>query len=106
MKTRPGVLLAATMDPKGEEAIYLERCLEKEGVSVLTMDPGIRGRSPCKVAIGRGKVAHAAWKTLKEVRAQGREGEAPGILISGAIKYVQKLYRDGKIDGVRFSPLQ
>jgi uncharacterized protein (UPF0261 family) len=91
MKNKPGVLLIATMDTKADEAIYIEKCLQKEGVSVVIMDPGIRGRSPHKVGISRGKVARTAGKTLKEVRAVGNEAKALNMMIPGAIKCAQNL---------------
>lgn len=100
MKNTPGVLLIATMDTKADEAIYIEKCLKKEGVSVVIMDPGIRGRSPHKVGISRGKVARTAGKTLKEVRAVGNEVKALNMMIPGAIKCAHNLHKRGMIDGI------
>ena len=84
MKKRPGVLLIATMDTKMDEAVYIEKCLKKEGVSVIIMDPGIRGRPSYKIGVSRGTIARAAGKTLKEVRAVGNEAKALNMMIPGA----------------------
>jgi uncharacterized protein (UPF0261 family) len=100
MKKKPVVLLIATMDTKADEAIYIEACLRKEGVSVIIMDPGIRGRPSYKVGISRGDVARAAGKTLKEVRAAGNEAKALNMMIPGAVKCAHHLYEKGKIDGI------
>jgi uncharacterized protein (UPF0261 family) len=100
MKNRPGVLLIATMDTKADEAIYIEKCLQNEGVSVFIMDPGIRGRPSYKVSISRGNVAQASGKTLREVRAVDNEAKALNIMIPGAIKCAHALYKRGKIDGI------
>jgi uncharacterized protein (UPF0261 family) len=100
MKKKPGVLLIATMDTKADEAKYIETCLRKEGVSVIIMDPGIRGRPSYKVGFSRGTIARAAGKTLKEVRAAGNEAKALNMMIPGAIKCAHNLYHKGKIDGI------
>jgi len=100
MKKSPGVLLIATMDTKMDEAVYIEKCLKKEGVSVIIMDPGIRGRPSYKIGVSRGQIARAAGKTLKEVRAVGNEAKALNLMIPGAIKCAHRLYKEGKIDGI------
>lgn len=98
MKNSPGVLLIATMDTKADEALYIETCLKNEGVTVIIMDPGIRGRPSYKTGISRGKVARAAGRTLKEVRAAGNEAKALNMMIPGAIKCAYNLYKESKID--------
>ena len=100
MKKRPAVLLIATMDTKADEALYIERSLRKEGVFVVIMDPGIRGNPRSKIGISRGKVARAAGRTLKEVRAAGNEAKALNMMIPGAIKCAHALYKEAKIDGI------
>ena len=100
MKKRPGVLLIATMDTKMDEAIYIETCLQKEGISVIIMDPGIRGRPSYKIGVSRGTIARAAGKTLKEIRGVGNEAKALNMMIPGAIKWAHRLYKEGKIDGI------
>ena len=100
MKKRPAVLLIATMDTKADEALYIEKCLQKEGVSVVIMDPGIRGNPRYKIDFSRGRVARASGRTLKEVRAAGNEAKALNMMIPGAIKCAHDLYEGGKIDGI------
>ena len=50
------------------------------------MDAGIKGDSPVQVGIGRNEVAEAGGKTLAEVQGMGNEGDALGVMITGAIK--------------------
>ena len=40
-RDRAGVLLIVTMDTKADEALYVEKCLQAEGMNVFIMDPGI-----------------------------------------------------------------
>ena len=94
------VLLVATMDTKSREVLYLKACFKKAGIPVLVLDAGIKGESPVPVSINREKVARAGGKTLIEVQAMGHEGKALEVMINGAIRCVQDLYRQGDIRGV------
>lgn len=100
MKNTAGVLLVATMDTKGSEALYLKSCLEEEKVSALILDAGIMNESPFPVVITREEVALKGGMTLKEVRELGHEGEALSIMTEGAIGCAQDLYREGRIGGI------
>jgi uncharacterized protein (UPF0261 family) len=93
-------LVVATMDTKGQEALFLVKCLEKEKVTVMIMDAGIRGKSPVPVDITREEVAIAAGKTLKEVQTIGHEGKSLEIMVNGAIQLSKQLYSRDKITGV------
>ena len=99
-RDRPGVLLIVTMDTKADEALYIEKCLQTEGINVFIMDPGIQGRPNYKISITRGQVARAAGKTLKEVQAMDNEGEAMKMMVPGAVKSALSLYKEGKIKGI------
>ena len=96
----PTALIVATMDTKGQEALYLFDCLNSEGVSVKIMDAGIRGICPTSVDINREKVAQAAGKSLMDVQNIGHEGKALQVMTNGAIKCAQDLFRQKKIQGV------
>ena len=94
------ILLVATMDTKGDEALFLAECLSSAGIRVRILDGGIRGQSPVPVAVSRDQVAEAGGRTLAEVQAIGNEGEALGVMISGAIRCARDLYRQKLIRGV------
>ena len=94
------VLIVAPMDTKANEAMYLEACLEEAGVPVQIMEAGIKGDSPVQVGIGRNEVAEAGGKTLAEVQGMGNEGDALGVMITGAIKCTRELFGHGSIRGV------
>ncbi len=88
------------MDTKGQEALFVARCLSEEQVSVNIMDAGIRGQSPVSTDISRDEVAAAGGKTLTEVQNIGHEGQALAVMTEGAIKCAQKLHRQNKIRGI------
>jgi uncharacterized protein (UPF0261 family) len=100
MKNSREVLLVATMDTKYNEANYIQSNLVKMGVPVRIMDAGIRGKSPVHADIDRQAVAAAGGKTIQEVQGVGHEGKALGIMIDGARKLAEELYRQGKIHGI------
>ena len=100
MNDAMSVLLLATMDTKGQEALYVEACLKNQGIRVLSMDAGIRGKSPRPVTVSREEVAEAAGKTLTEIQAIRHEGKALEAMTSGAVSCAQILHREGKIHGI------
>lgn len=94
------VLIVATMDTKSGEVLFLRSCLEKVGISSLILDAGIRGESPAPVTIDREEVARKGCKTLAEVQGMGHEGRALAVMINGAVRWAQDLYKRGDIGGV------
>jgi len=93
-------LIVATMDTKGQEALYIAECLENEGVSACLMDAGIRGHCPAAVSVTREEVARAAGTTLAEVQGIRQEGRALRVMTAGAEHRAQDLFRQGKIQGI------
>jgi uncharacterized protein (UPF0261 family) len=92
--------LIATMDTKGREAQFIADCLDRLGVAVHILDGGIRGRSPVPVAVSREAVAAAGGMPIEAVRAIGHEGEALQVMCRGAAALAQRLYEDGRIQGM------
>ena len=93
-------LLVATMDTKGQEALFLANCLQQAGISVQIMDAGIKGNSPVPVDISRTEVAKTGGKSLAEVQNIGHEGQALEVMIKGAIDCAQNLYCQNRVQGV------
>jgi uncharacterized protein (UPF0261 family) len=94
------VLLVATMDTKGQEAAYVQRCLEREDVPVLTLDAGIQGKCPFPVDIDRETIARAGGKDLAEVQGIGHEGKALAVMIAGAVQCARDAYQAGRFKGI------
>ena len=100
MKHQPAALLIATLDTKGQEALFLAACLKKQKVTLKILDAGIKGKSPVAADITREEVATTGGKALSEVQNIGHEGKALQIMTEGAIKCARKLHRQGKIHGI------
>ena len=100
MNHSPTALLVATMDTKGQEALFVTQCLKNRGISIKILDAGIRGKSPVPADISRDDVAAAGGETLTAVQHIGHEGKALKVMTEGAIKCAQKLDRQTKLDGI------
>lgn len=92
--------MVATMDTKGNEARFLESCMERAGVEVLIMDPGIKGQNTYPVAVSREAVARAAGKSLEEIQGLGHEGKALACMTSGAVRCAGELFQKKKFQGI------
>ncbi len=94
------VLILATMDTKGDEALYLSECVKELGLEALIMDPGIRGNPDFPVYVSRHKVASRGGTTLSDVQMIPHEGKALNAMIVGAISIARELYEQGRINGI------
>ena len=94
------VLILATMDTKGPEALYVRTKIEEQGLKPILMDLSTRGRRRSGADIGPAEVAKAGGTSLKLMassRDRNRNMEAMG---SGAVKISHRLLRDKKIHGI------
>ncbi len=99
-KASPRVLLIGTADTKADELLFMRRCIEGGGGSVLVMDVGILGQTPFKPEIANVEVAAAAGVNLQELAALGDENQAMLQMAQGATRLVASLHEQGRIDGV------
>ncbi|MFC1881833.1 Tm-1-like ATP-binding domain-containing protein [Thermodesulfobacteriota bacterium] len=100
MANTPTALIVATMDTKGQEAMFLADCIKAEGIAVKIMDAGIKGQCPTPVDVTREEVARAGGKSLQNVQNLGHEGKALEVMTNGAIQCAQELYRQNQMQGV------
>lgn len=100
MESKPTVLLVATMDTKGELALYLSQCLKAAEVEPLLMDVGILGESPFLVQISASQVAQSVGSSLEQIRKIKDEGKAIEVMIKGATQMALSLYETGRIHGI------
>ncbi len=100
MAHNPTALIVATMDTKGQEALFIAECLRAEGLALKIMDAGIKGQCPTPVAVTREEVARAGGKSLQDVQNLGHEGKALEVMTNGAIQCAQELYRQNQVQGV------
>ena len=94
------VLLIATFDTKGQEALYLKRCIEAQGVRVLVMDAGILGSSHTEECILREDVARRGGMALEEAVATRDKRLCTEVMCRGCEIITRELFDEGRIQGV------
>lgn len=95
------VLLLATMDTKGAEALYLRGELKALGSEPLSMDLSMRcGKSVFKADITAGEVARAGGRSLKALNGSGDMASNIETMIAGASRIASGLMAERKIEGI------
>ena len=79
---------------------YLIDRIKGRGGKVLTMDVSVLGETKQRIDITKHDVAAAAGATIASLIALGEEGEAFEKMSAGAAATTQRLYREGKFDGM------
>ncbi|MBE7416927.1 MAG: Tm-1-like ATP-binding domain-containing protein [Ideonella sp.] len=98
--TTPAILVAGTVDTKGDEIGFLRDCIEGAGARALLMDVGVLGSGRLRPDIASTEVAAAAGVTLQQVRDSGDENAAMMLMARGAAALAQRLHAQRRIDGV------
>jgi uncharacterized protein (UPF0261 family) len=94
------VLIIATLDSKGPEALFAKKTIEDAGLRTLVMDVGTTGKASFSPDIPSHKVAEAASRALPELLAFNDEAKAMAEMAKGAEKIAQGLFNNGAFDGV------
>lgn len=94
------VVLLGTLDTKGIEYDYLRSRVQAEGCSVILIDAGILGTPLTQADITREAVAQAAGVELAGLVAKGDRGAAVETMARGAASIVQRLYTEGRLNGI------
>jgi uncharacterized protein (UPF0261 family) len=93
-------LLIITLDTKAEEALFLKKSLERQGLNVLMMDVGVFASSSAVGDITRQEVAAAAGEEIERLIQTKDKGTAIKTMMMGATALTESLYRQGKIQAV------
>jgi uncharacterized protein (UPF0261 family) len=96
-----GVLILATLDTKGPEALYLCDTLRDLGEEPLLMDLSMRyGDQMPRSIISAEEVAEAGGSRLDVLSASREMGTNMDVMVSGATRIARTLVREGKVRGV------
>mgnify|MGYP000424570064 CR=1 FL=1 len=93
------VLIIATLDTKGLEALFVKKTIEERGLKTLVMDIGTTGKGLFSADIPSHEVAKAASRTLPELLAFNDEAKAMAEMAKGAESIVQKIFKNGAFHG-------
>ena len=94
------IVIIGTLDTKGEELKYVKELIEVRGHKTIVIDGGILGEPLFQPDISHEEVAEAAGTNLKEMITLGDEGKAIALMAEGASKIAQRLYSEGRLDGI------
>lgn len=94
------ILLIGTCDTKADEVLFIKSCLEGQGAVVGIMDVGVLGKPRFTPTYSNDDVAAAAGTTLAAIRALGDENAAMTCIAGGAVALTQRLYAQGKVQGM------
>jgi uncharacterized protein (UPF0261 family) len=98
---RKGILILATMDTKGPEALYLRDKIHEWGQKPLLMDFSTRGkRQKSEAAIPASEVAKAGRSSLRQLASCRDRDRNTEVMESGAVEIVRRLVKARKIRGV------
>jgi len=96
--------IIATLDTKGDEALFLKEQIKNKGCDTVVIDPGVMGKPYFKADITREEVAETGGKNLKQLIDAAREGASRGnstaVMSKGLAAIVKNLYASGNLDGV------
>ena len=94
------ILIVGTYDTKNDELAYMAERVTSQGGGVLTMDLSVLGEPVAPVDISKHEVAEAGGSSIQAAIDSGDENTAMQIMATGASALVQRLFADGKFDGV------
>ncbi len=95
------VLIVGAMDTKGADFAFVQQLIEQQGVKTLVVDFGVLGEAVAiHPDIFRDEVAKAGGGDLKTMQAEQKKDYCMETMTKGLIKVVQKLYDEGKVDGI------
>jgi len=93
------VVVAATLDTKEKEALFVRDCIAAWGLNTILVDAGILGQPTITPDISRAEVAQAGGSSIEQLARQPK-GAAIAGQGDGLGRVVQRLQAEGKLDGI------
>ena len=100
MKVQPAVFLVATLDTKGEEALFMRDCVREMGWPVRVVDVSVLGQPLFEADIAREQVAARANVTLPALAAEKNRAESITAMSDGLVAIVREAHSRGEVAGV------
>jgi uncharacterized protein (UPF0261 family) len=95
------ILLIGAFDVKGEEYNFVRKLIESRNCQVLTMNFGVMGGIPLfPIDVENGEVARAGGGDIRQLQKAKDRGEAMKVMSGGAAVLAERLYGEGRFDGV------
>jgi uncharacterized protein (UPF0261 family) len=94
------VVLLGTLDTKGVEFDYLRRAIDAAGCSTILVDAGSLGPPQAAPGITREEVANAGGADVAALGRAGDRGAAVTAMAKGATVVAQRLFAEGRLQGI------
>jgi uncharacterized protein (UPF0261 family) len=95
------ILLIGAFDVKGEEYNFVKKLIEAQGCKVLTMNFGVLGKTDLfPIDVDNAEVAKAGGEDINQLQKDKDRGVAMKVMSRGVTVLCEKLYKEGKFDGV------
>ena len=95
-----GILLIATMDTKGVEALYLRERIKGLGRKPVLMDLSMAGKAEVQAEVSADEVARAGGSSLEQIHGSRDRASNTEVMIAGASSIARRLVEEGKVHGV------
>lgn len=96
MKT---IAIIGSCDTKHREVAYMKEQIEAQGVNALVIDVATGPNPSYNYDVSRAEVVAASGTTWEELEPKTK-GEKITFMMEAAANYVEKIYAEGKIDGI------
>ena len=94
------VVIAGTLDTKGDQVRYLDKRINEEGLKTRVIDFGVVGDPPFKPAFDRHRVAQACGTSIEEILATNNRRAGLEKMGQGVASIIQALHTSGKLGGI------
>ena len=94
------IAIVGTLDTKGQEFAYVRSRIEAAGLNTLVVDCGVLEAPGFTADVSREEVAERGGTRLEHLVAARDRGISINAMAAGAVAVVQRLFREGKIDGL------
>lgn len=94
------IVIAATLDTKGEEVAYLKKEIEGHGKEVFVVDCAILGEPGCPFDISKREVAAAAGTTIEDMLAKKDKNYCIDTMKKGLKTVFDQLMEEDVLEGV------
>ncbi len=94
------VVIVGALDTKGAEFALVKDLIEKQGLKTLVVDFGVMGAPAFSPDISGEEVARAGGGDLVYLASGEHKDEAMKVMAAGLRQVVERLYQEGKLDGI------
>ncbi len=94
------IVVLATLDTKGQEALFLREQIESLGHAATIVDTGVIGTAAAQADVTREDVARAGGTSLTELLVNPDREVAAPVMAAGATQIVSKLAANGEVHGI------